>query len=257
VEAKIISLGGKPAFPVQLSLNRVAAHYCPDTDEKTAFTDQVAKLDIGVHVEGCIGDAACTVDLSGENKELVEAPKKALEEAIKAIKPGVKVFEVGEAIRNVISSYGFAPVRNLCGHGLEKFDVHAKPSVLNFNNGDASELKEGQVVAIEPFATTGAGIVIETSNPTVFVLKEKKPVRDITTRHILKEIEAFEGLPFAKRWLTKKFPFFKVNFALKQLAQLDAIIQFPPLAEKEKKLVSQAEHSLIVKDKPEILTSSA
>lgn len=256
VEEKIFSLGAKPAFPVQISLNKIAAHYCPEANEKTVFDNQLVKLDVGVHVDGCIGDTACTVDLSGENKELVEASEKALAEAISIISPGVKLFEVGDAIQKAITGYGFAPVRNLCGHGLEQFDVHAEPSIPNFNNHDATELKEGQVIAIEPFATTGSGIVIETSNPTVFLLREKKPVRDITTRQILKEIESFEGLPFAKRWLTKRFSPLRVNLALKQLAQLGAIVEFPPLAEKEKRLVSQAEHSIIVKEKPEVITSS-
>ncbi len=256
IDKKIVSLGGKTAFPTQISLNHVAAHYCPDLGEKTAFSDQVAKLDIGVHIDGCIGDAACTVDLSGESKALVESAEKALTEAIRAIKPGVMVKEIGEVIQQVITSYGFSPVRNLCGHGLDKFDVHAKPSIPNFNNGDSTRLEEGQVVAIEPFATTGSGIVIETSNPTVFRLVERKPVRDSTARQIVEEIEKFEGLPFAKRWLTQKFPAFKVNLALRELARLNALTEFPPLAEKERKNVSQAEDTVLVKEKPEVLTAS-
>lgn len=254
VEEKIRQLGGKPAFPTQLSLNHVAAHSCPASEDKTVFNNQVVKLDTGVHVDGCIGDAACTVDLSSENKELVEAAEKALEEAISVIRPGIMTFEIGQIIQDVISSYGFAPVRNLSGHGLEKFDVHSKPSIPNFNNNDSTELKEGQIIAIEPFATAGSGIVVEASNAEVFTLKEKKPVRDPTTRLVLNEIEKFEGLPFAKRWLTKKFSAFKVNFAIKQLINNEMLIQYPPLAEKEKKPVSQAEHTVLIKEKPEVLT---
>ena len=254
VEEKIRKLGGKPAFPAQLSMDHVAAHSCPGHDDKTILDSQLIKLDVGAHINGCIGDAACTVDLSGENAELVEASQKALEAAIRMAKPGTKVFEIGQAIQDIITSYGFSPVRNLSGHGLEKFDVHAEPSIPNFNNGDSAELEENQVIAIEPFATKGSGIVIETGNTQVFSLKEKKPVRDATTREILKEIGSYEGLPFAKRWLTKKFPAFKVNLAMHQIINNSMLMQHPPLAEKEKKAVSQAEHTILVKEKPEVLT---
>ena len=144
---------------------------------------------------------------------------------------------------------GFAPVRNLSGHGLGKFEVHIRPTIPNYDNGDSTELKQGDVVAIEPFATNGEGIVIETSNPGVFALTNKKPVRDATTRIILKEIEKYKGLPFAKWWLEEKFPSFKVNFALKRLANNGIITEYSPLAEREKGLVSQAEHTILVEEK--------
>lgn len=254
-EERIFALGGKPAFPSQISLNHIAAHFCPDADDKTIFTDQLVKLDVGVHIDGFIGDTATTVDLSGKNSELVKASQEALEEAIKVIKPGATLSEIGEAIKNRISSYGFAPIRNLSGHALGEYNVHASPSIPNFNTGDKTELKKGQVIAIEPFATTGAGIVVDTSNPSVFSMIEKRPVRDMTSRQILDFIDENYGiLPFAKRWLVTKFPLLRVNLALRQLTQVGAIRAYPPLAEKNKGLVSQFEHTVLVDEKAEILT---
>ncbi len=255
VDNKIIELGAKPAFPAQISLDYVAAHYCCPHDDKTILDAQVAKLDIGAHVEGIPSDTAVTVDLSGKNAELVKASRNALSAAIKLVKHGAKLMEIGEAIHSEITSMGFSPVRNLSGHGLEKFELHAEPTVPNFNNGDSTTLHEGQIIAIEPFATTGEGIVTEGGNPEVFMQTAHKPVRDATARQILAQIETYENLPFAKRWLIAKFPQIKVEFTLRQLQQLGAIHAFPPLIEKARGLVSQAEHTLLVTDSGcEILT---
>ncbi len=234
------------AFPVQLSLNSTAAHYYPDHDEKTALTDQVIKLDVGVQVNGCIGDNALTVDLSGQYGELVKASQEALKNAIAVVKEGVMVGEIGAAIQDTITSYGFAPVRNLSGHGLEKYDIHAPPSIPNTATSESIALTEGQVIAIEPFASTGAGMIMETSNPNLFQLIREKPVRDPTTQDVLRYIKSYEGFPFAKRWLVAKYPLFKVNLALKNLLMQDIIKEYTPLVDRAKGIVSQAEHTMIV-----------
>jgi methionyl aminopeptidase len=257
VDAKIIALGAKPAFPAQISLDHIAAHFCVD-DENIIFDNQVAKLDVGAHIDGCIGDTACTVDLSGKNAELVKASEEALAAAIKTVKAGVPLNQIGRAIHAAISARGFSPIRNLSGHGLEPFDVHAAPTVPNFDDGDTTPLREGQIIAIEPFATTGAGVIQEAGNAGVFMLVQKKPVRDMYTRQVLKQIEDYDGMPFAARWLNAKFPKIKVNFAMNQMIQLGMIHLFAPLADVKKGIVSQAEHTLLVtKDGCEVLTKSA
>jgi methionyl aminopeptidase len=246
-EEKIFELGAKPAFPAQISCNHIAAHYCPDEDDKIVFSDQVACLDVGVHVDGFIGDNAVTVDLSGKNENLVKASREALENAIKTVKVGVTLGEIGRAIQDTIQKYGFAPVRNLCGHGLGKYSQHTKPSIPNFGNGDNTKIKEGMVFAIEPFASTGAGIVQDSGIATVFSLENKKPARNAITRQALKEIEGYDNLPFTTRWLTKKFGV-KAKFALREMEQLGMLHSYAPLADKDKGIVSQAEHSILVDD---------
>lgn len=256
VDAKIIELGAKPSFPSQISLNDVAAHFCPEADDKTVLEDQIVKLDVGACVDGFLGDTAATVDLSGSNAELVKASRDALDAAIKVVAPGVKLREIGSVIKEAISSFGFSPVVNLSGHGIGRFQVHTVPTIPNFENGDDTELYVGQIIAIEPFATNGSGAIYESSNPSVFMEIAKKPVRDATTRQVLAEIQSYEGLPFTTRWLTRKFPVFKVGFALRQLSSLGIIQQFPPLVEKHHGMVSQAEHTVLVGDKPVILTTA-
>jgi len=252
IEARILELGAKPAFPVQLSLNHIAAHFCPDEDDKTVFSEQLINLDVGVHVDGYIGDNAVTVDLSGKNEALVKASREALEEALKVIKIGTTLGEIGRTIQEIISEYGFSPVRNLSGHGLGHFKQHEKPSIPNFDTGDKTKIEKGMVFAVEPFASTGSGIVQDSGEAAVFMLLNKKPVRSQITREVLKFIEGYEGLPFCRRWLTKKFGA-KANFALREMLQTGIIKAYPPLADSNKGLVSQAEHSVLVDNGGEVI----
>ncbi|MBD3204056.1 type II methionyl aminopeptidase [Candidatus Woesearchaeota archaeon] len=254
VEKKIKSLGGEFAFPPQISLNDVAAHYCAEPDDKTVFKKgDLCKLDVGVHIDGFIGDTAVTIDL-GDNKKLTEASQKAVEKAISILKPGISLGEIGKTIQQTIQEYGFSPVKNLSGHGLEKYEFHGKPSIPNIDTKDPTVLKKGQVIAIEPFATPGHGKIYESGNANIFSQINKKPVRNRITRKILKEIVTYNRLPFTTRWLIKKFNAFKVRFALRELLNKNIITSYPPLPEKTHAMVSQAEHTIIIDD-PVIVTT--
>ncbi|MBN2423054.1 type II methionyl aminopeptidase [Candidatus Woesearchaeota archaeon] len=254
IEAKIKELGGEFAFPPQISLNDIAAHYSAEPDDKIIFKKgDLAKLDVGVHIDGFIGDTAVTIDL-GENKDLVNASREAVENAISIIKPGITLGKIGRVIQDTIQKYGFSPVKNLSGHGVGEYVFHGRPSIPNFDTGDSTILEKGQVIAIEPFATPGHGMIYESGNANIFSQINQKPVRNIITRQILQEIRTYNSLPFTTRWLTKKFNPFKVNFALRELLQKEIITSYPPLPERTHALVSQAEHTLIVDD-PVIVTT--
>ena len=254
VEAKIKELGGDMAFPVQVSLNEAAAHYCPEADDETVLTDQVCCLDVGVHVDGRIGDNACSVDLSGSNFDLVKASAEALKAATEVLKVGVPIGKIGKAIEDTIVGLGFQPVRNLSGHGLDSFNIHSAPSIPNFDTKEETPLEKGQVIAIEPFATNGTGMIHEKGDASVYMLIGKKSVRVGFVREILKQIEDYNGLPFTSRWLTKKFSEAQVKFALNQLKQLGILKSFPPLVERSDGLVSQAENSFYIDDEVIVLT---
>ena len=253
VEEKISSLGAKPAFPAQLSMNDIAAHFCPEDSDEQIFSDQLVSLDVGVHVDGYIGDNACSVDLSGSNTELVKASEEALKAAIEKVRVGVRLAEIGKAIETAITSHGFKPVRNLSGHGLDINNIHSSPTIPNFDTKDDAVL-EKQAIAIEPFATNGVGLIHEKGEPSVFNLIGKKSVRVAFVRNIQKEIESYNGLPFTTRWLTKKFSEAQVKYALNQFKQLKILHEYPPLVEKQEGLVSQAENSLLVDDEVLVLT---
>lgn len=255
VDAKIVELGGIPAFPTQISLDHIAAHFAPLQDEDIILEDQVVKLDCGACFKGAIGDTACTIDLSGEYTELLEAAKLALADAIAVVKAGVAIGEIGKAVQNAIQSKGFSPIVNLSGHGLGEFQVHAPPTIPNFDNGDMHLLKEGMIFAIEPFATTGVGRVKEVGVSTLFSQLNDKPIRSPNDREVLSKIKSFNKLPFTTRWLTKDIPAFKVNMALLNLSRNGNLESHPPLADEGKGIVAQAEHTVLVtKEGCEILT---
>ena len=252
VEAKIFQLGGKPAFPVNLSINEIAAHYSPVKDDFSIKESDIVKLDVGVHVNGAIGDNAVTI---GNNKELIEASQEALNEAIKIIQVGTKLKDIGKTINKTISSYGFNSIKNLTGHSIDIYEQHSGLSIPNYDNGNNLELKKGMIIAIEPFATTGIGMIEEGKPSGIYKLEKIKSLRTQISKEILDFIALeYKTLPFTKRWLLKKFPEFKVNFALNNLEKEGILAQYNQLPEKSKGIVSQAEHTLLIDDKVKILT---
>ncbi|MCD4759593.1 type II methionyl aminopeptidase [archaeon] len=246
IEEKITSLGGGLAFPTQISINNVAAHYNAKIDSDFKFKEgDVCKLDLGAHFNGAIGDTAVTVDL-GDNSKLVRASANALKAAIEIVKPGIEIREIGKVVYNEITSLGFSPIRNLGGHGMEKWQIHTSPSIPNFDSGDRSKLVKGQIIAIEPFASTGSGLVYEGKPSEIYQLQKVKNVRDSSARKILKFVdENYKTLPFAKRYL----PFNKLQLTvgLSLLKRQGLLHEYNILPEKKDgSLVSQHEHTLIV-----------
>jgi len=252
VEQSIREKGAEPAFPCNISRNEEAAHATPSIDDETVFGKDLVKVDIGLHVDGYIADSAVTVDLSGgENAELVGAAEAALNAAIKIICDGVSTGEIGGAIENAIRERGYKPVVNLSGHGLARYNAHIPPTIPNVRYEHGLILKENDVVAIEPFATDGAGKVVEGGTVEIYGLRKAKPVRVSEAKKLLKEIEKYQGLPFAKRWLPRE----RLDLALRTLKNTGALREYPVLREEGGGLVSQAEHTVIVtKDGCEVTT---
>jgi methionyl aminopeptidase len=236
------------AFPVNISINENASHYTPSIDEKTVFGEKdVVNVDIGTHVNGFVGDIAYTIDLSGEQGKLVEASEKALENAISLVKAGRMTKEIGKTIEDTIIGYGFKPIRNLSGHGLEAYGVHAEPSIPNVSVDYEEELEEGQIIAIEPFASTGDGYVKEDRRTEIFSFNREVLTRNMDARGMLAFIQnEYKTLPFAERWLAKSYQPFKLKVALKELLVRDALTQYPVLKDISGSLVSQAEVTLLV-----------
>ena len=254
IEEKIFELNGRPAFPVQISINEVAAHFIPLTDDLRFKKGDLVKLDVGVEVNGKIGDSALSVDL-GNNKDLIKASEKALEEAIKIVKVNVKINKIGEVIEEVIKNKGFKVIKNLSGHEIKEYEEHSGLTIPNYDNKDETKLKKGQIIAIEPFATTGSGYVEDGKESGIYKMLNIKQVRNEMTRDVLKYIvEEYKTLPFSKNWLLKKFPLFKVNFALRIMEKENILHQYKQLIERSKEKASQAEHTLLIDDDIKVLT---
>ena len=135
IEKKIFNLGGRPAFPTQVSINEMAAHFTPIKDDLKFKKNDVVKLDVGAHINGAIGDNALTVDL-GDNKELLKASEEALKQAIKVVQIGTQLREIGKTIDETISGYGFKPIKNLSGHSIDIYEQHSGTTIPNYDYCD-------------------------------------------------------------------------------------------------------------------------
>ncbi len=257
VEDLIREKGGHPAFPCNISLNDVAAHYSPQAwDDSTFKKGDLVKLDLGVHVEGYIADIAKSKAVGRRPNKLMRASENALKKAIEMIRPGVKTNEIGTVIEDTIKNAGFLPVSNLTGHVLSRWNLHGGALIPNVRTRHGDEIMEGDVIALEPFATDGLGRVVDENEAIIFKYLGDRPLRMREARDILAHVKANYGsLPFAERWVSDLVPKFKLNQALRQLVYSKALYAYHILREKERGLVSQAEHTVIVtKDGCEIIT---
>jgi methionyl aminopeptidase len=257
VEDEIRRRGGGLAFPVQSSRNAIAAHYCPSPEDGTLYAaGDVAKLDLGVHLEGWVVDTAMTVNVGDrpENQPLVDASAEALAAAIAAAGPGVSIRRLSEAIARAVRGRGFRPVRNLCGHGVGRWIVHCPPPVPNLPDDAGDVLAPGMVVAIEPFATDGNGHAAERGEAEVFRVDPRRSVEGMGDPEVLAAVKALQGLPFARRQLGH-LPRPQVEATLHALRQSGLLAGYPPLVESTGRPVSQAEHTVYVGDEGvEVLT---
>jgi methionyl aminopeptidase len=247
VEAKIKELGGEIAFPVNVCINDVTAHYTPKYDDETKLlkTD-VVSVDLGVHIDGYIADTAYTIDLSKKYKDMLKANSEALDAALELIKPGALVSEIGKTVYTILADAGYKPIENLTGHEVKQYSLHAGMSIPNIEVPYKWKLEEGMVLAIEPFATDGYGRVIESKHSEIFSLVEPRPTRNRDAREIIAEVIDRESLPFAERWIAKKMSPLKLSAAMRDLLGSGTLRAYPTLHEKERGVVSQFEHTVIV-----------
>lgn len=261
VEAETLRLGGSPAFPAQTSRNHIAAHYCPSPSDELLYEEgDMVKLDVGVEVEGYVSDTATTIYLGDDERmaALSRAPALALERAIEVIGPGVPIVDVSTALEETITAAGFRPVYNLTGHGVDRWTVHCAPQIPASPDPRQRDVaRPGMVLAIEPFATDGRGIMRESGKAEVFMLTSSpRKLRGID-RTVFRAIEKLHGLPFARRSLNG-YPKSVVEQAIATLCRSGHLMSFPPLCDADKSArVSQAEHSvLILEDRIEVITKA-
>lgn len=257
VEEMMTKDGGRPAFPAQTSRNHIAAHYCSSPTDETVYEEgDCVKVDIGVHVDGWVADNACTVDLSDDGRwgELIDASQSALHAAIATIGPGVETRTIGAAVENAICSRGFQPIRNLTGHGVARWTVHCAPQIPSYPEG-RERIKPGMVVAIEPFSSTGEGMIYERGKAEVFMLVRPPRNAKGVDKDLMKAINGWRGLPIARRYFTDFAPEV-VEATFSKLARQGSLVRFPPLVEDPGVMTAQTEHTMIVTEEGvEVITA--
>ncbi|MDT7875573.1 MAG: type II methionyl aminopeptidase [Sulfolobaceae archaeon] len=258
VEKIIIENGAQPAFPCNLSINQEAAHYSPlINDEKVIPEGAVVKLDVGAHIDGYITDTAVTVVLNDKYQKLADAAKDALKAAISVVKPGIDIGEIGKSIEKIIKVYGYKPIKNLGGHLIKRYELHAGVFIPNIYERGMGRVIEGNTYAIEPFATDGEGFVIEGKDVTIYSIKNlnAKGLSDEEREFLMKIYEKVNKNPFSERWFRNLGEVEYIREMLKSLTRKGALRSYPVLIEIKKGFVSQFEHTLLVtKGGVEILT---
>ena len=207
VEGEIIKSGAGIAFPCNVSINEVAAHYTSPLNDET-----LTVLAPGKNLDERFDD-----DTLNLNHEIIEASAAGLEAAISTVRAGVEIGKIGAAVEEAINEYELNPIANLTGHSLEYNNLHAGLSIPNINNHDTTILEEEQAIAIEPFATNGVGWVNDSPGTYIYSYLADKPFRMKNTQT-----------------------------SLKQLSEAMAIYPYHPLKEKTGCWVSQKEHTVIV-----------
>jgi len=258
-EALIRKKGGKTAFPCNVSINEVTAHYTsPPNDERKIPEKAVVKVDIGVHVDGYVTDTAFTACFNTEYDSMTVAAEHALNAAINNIRSEMSISKIGRIIENDIKNSGFKPIANLTGHSVGRYLIHAGTSIPNVAQFSLAKVKKGEVYAIEPFITLpeAVGRVEDSAEVTIFRLAKTKTAKNPYAKQLLKHIESnFRTLPFAERWLKGVVTKEQHREAFRELLASKALKGYPVFVEISRKPVTQAEHTvLITGDGCEVLT---
>ncbi|XP_051118216.1 methionine aminopeptidase 2A-like isoform X1 [Andrographis paniculata] len=248
------------AFPTGCSLNWVAAHWTPNTGDKTVLQyDDVMKLDFGTHIDGHIVDSAFTVAFNPMFDPLLEASREATNTGVKEAGIDVRLCDVGAAIQEVMESYEVEingkvfqvkSIRNLNGHSIGSYQIHGEKSVPTVKGGEQTKMEEGEVYAIETFGSTGKGYVREDlecshymKNSDVGHIRLRLP----RAKQLLATIDKnFSTLAFCKRYLDRLGET-KYLMALKNLCDTGIVQPCPPVCDIKGSYVSQFEHTILLR----------
>ena len=247
IESFVKKHGGELAFPTNLAVNNVGAHWTPSSKSSEIFCKgDVVKLDVGVHIDGYIGDNALTLEIGTTNyTKMIEASREALNAAINVAVAGVNVGIIGHAVQDTIEKYGYRPIANLTGHRIKRYNLHSGVSIPSVRERGGPTLNNGDIVAIEPFVTDGAGRVGGKRNSNIYHLRQIRKVRDEKATELMKEIQdRYKGLPFAERWLHEFQDDATKN--LQKLMRAGIVSYYPVLDELGNGIVAQSEHTLLI-----------
>jgi methionyl aminopeptidase len=249
IEGFIRQQGAQPAFPANLSRNDEAAHFSPSPEDAATFVaGDLVKVDVGAQIDGAIADTADTIEVGGSHRfeNLVRAAREGVRAGIGTVRAGVSVEEIGRAIAAAIRARGVKPIVDLSGHSIERYLLHAGKSIPNIPGASTETLEEGEIIAIEPFATNGVGHI--TNGPFGNIQRFRAdPGRDDPVLEAM--FRRFRTLPFSARWATGPEEAEALHRARRRLQS------YPVFVESARGYVAQAEHTVLVRaDRGEVLT---
>jgi len=258
-ESLIKAKGGKPAFPVNVSTDDIAAHYTAVPGDKSIIrTGSTVKVDIGVQVDGYVTDTAFTAAFNPEGRAMAQTAELALKTAIENIHGNMQLGDIGALVEKAIKNRGFRPISNLTGHSVGRYLIHAGTSIPSVSGFNPHKLEAGGIYAVEPFVTTpdAIGRVDDSPQITIYRYLKSKSLKTDPAKKLAKYIEInFHTLPFAERWVMGILPKEQHKAAFKELLASKSIMGYPVFVEASKKPVAQAEHTLLITENGcEVLT---
>ena len=248
------------SFPTGCSLNDTAAHYTPNSGDDTVLNyDDVCKLDFGTHINGYVIDCAFTIAFNPMYDNLLMASKEGTNTGVKLAGIDARLGEIGAGIQEVIESYEveikgknhkIKAVKNLCGHTVGQYLVHAGKSVPIVKKDDDTKMEEGEMYAIETFASTGKGAVFKNGECSHYMMQgieEGEKIKNEKDKALFNFIkDNYSTLAWCRRWLDEG-GFKNHSLALKHLVDHGIVKPYPPLGDIEGCFVSQFEHTLYLR----------
>jgi len=248
------------AFPTGCSLNHCAAHYTPNAGDTTVLgKDDVCKIDFGTHINGRIIDCAWTVSFNPKYDKLLEAVRDATNTGIREAGIDVRLCDIGAAVQEVMESYEVEidgktyqvkPIRNLNGHSIDPYRIHAGKTVPIVRGGEATRMEENEFYAIETFGSTGRGSVHDDMEVSHYMKNydvSHVPLRLAKSKQLLGVInQNFGTLAFCKRWLDR-LDQTKYLMALKDLCDKGIVDPYPPLCDIKGCYTAQFEHTIVLR----------
>jgi curved DNA binding protein len=248
-------------FPTCVSVNHIVGHFSPlAKDESVLAKDDVAKIDLGVYLDGYVAVAAhtcvigedgpTTSEITGKVADVVNAAAVAAELAIRMLKPGNKNNSITEMFQKVSDTYKVSIVQGVLSHEMGRFMIDGEKCIISKTDPeqkvDEFEFEPNQVFAIDIVMSSGEGktkavdertCVYKRATDATYQLKMK------ASRQVFSEIcQKFPTYPFTMRAMDES----KVRFGIKECVAHSLVHGYPVLQEKEGEVVAHFKFTCLV-----------
>ena len=156
------------------SLNHVVCHGVPS--DRILRDGDAVNVDITAIIDEHYGDTSrmfCIGNTSVKLNNLIDTTYESLMRAIKILRPGIKLGDIGYEIQSFVEEKGFSVVRDFCGHGIST-TFHESPNILHYGTKNTGmELRPGMTFTIEPMINSGKYDVKMLNDGWTAVTKDK------------------------------------------------------------------------------------